>query len=243
MSEYQIGVTAPPFHPWCRGTTAPYFADMEGIGERWARDANGKAYEVPKDMTYRQWKQKYVDNAEKSGIIKSIRIEDVKAAVKGGTIKEEVAAKIYEVLEKHNATTLFDKISVKKLGNNIVFQTEPQKVGTFFDTVFVLNEDILGGKTIADIDAMFSAVNNTVANNIDDAVVHEMYHAKLIYNLNYAQLVNLYDEMSDIHIDGISSTALADGAECIAESGVLIERGEKTALPKAAIDLFERFFG
>lgn len=58
MSEYQIGVTAPPFHPWCRGTTAPYFADMEDIGERWARDANGKTYEVPKSMTYGQWEAK-----------------------------------------------------------------------------------------------------------------------------------------------------------------------------------------
>ena len=38
MSEYAIGVTAPPFHPWCRGTTAPYFDDMDDIAERWARD-------------------------------------------------------------------------------------------------------------------------------------------------------------------------------------------------------------
>ena len=47
---------------------------MEGIGERWARDPKtGKAYEVPKDMTYREWKQKYVDdsieNIEKHDII------------------------------------------------------------------------------------------------------------------------------------------------------------------------------
>lgn len=243
MSEYQIGVTAPPFHPWCRGTTAPYFADMEDIGERWARDANGKTYEVPKSMTYRQWKKKYVDNAEKSGIIKSIKIEDAKAAVKGGTIKEEVAAKIYEVLEKHNATALFDKVSVKKLGDKIAFQTEPQKVGTFFDMVFVLNEDVTGSKAIEEISESFALAKNTVANSFEDAIIHEIYHAKLIYNLNYTQLVNLYDEMSDIHIDGISSTALADGTECIAEAGVLIERGEKAILPKAAVDLFERFFG
>lgn len=243
MSEYQIGVTAPPFHPWCRGTTAPYFADMEGIGERRARDANGKTYEVPKSMTYRQWKKKYVDNAEKSGIIKSIKIEDAKAAVKGGTIKEEVAAKIYEVLEKHNATALFDKVSVKKLGDKIAFQTEPQKVGTFFDTVFVLNEETLGDKTVAEIDALFLAASNTVANNTDDAIVHEIYHSKLIRNLNYAQLVNLYDELDDIHIEGLGKTAKIDGSECIAETGVLIERGEKNKAPSQALELFERFLG
>lgn len=60
MSEYAVGVTAPPFHPWCRGTTAPYFEDLEGLGDRYARDAEGKRYEVPRDMTYEDWKSKAV---------------------------------------------------------------------------------------------------------------------------------------------------------------------------------------
>ena len=59
MSEYQEGLTAPPFHPWCRCCTAPYFADMEGLGERFARDTEtGKGYKVPGDMTFEQWKAK-----------------------------------------------------------------------------------------------------------------------------------------------------------------------------------------
>lgn len=59
MSEYAIGVTAPPFHPWCRGTTAPYFDDMDDIAERWARDPEtGKTYTVPGNMTYKQWAAK-----------------------------------------------------------------------------------------------------------------------------------------------------------------------------------------
>ena len=59
MSEYAIGVTAPPFHPWCRGTTAPYFDDMDDIAERWARDPEtGKTYTVPGSMTYKQWAAK-----------------------------------------------------------------------------------------------------------------------------------------------------------------------------------------
>jgi len=27
MSDFQAGVTAPPFHPWCRTTTVLYFDD------------------------------------------------------------------------------------------------------------------------------------------------------------------------------------------------------------------------
>lgn len=58
MKDYQVGVTAPPFHPNCRGCTAPYFADMDDWGaKRAARDINGKPIEVPADMTYEQWKQ------------------------------------------------------------------------------------------------------------------------------------------------------------------------------------------
>lgn len=55
MSDYQVGLTAPPFHPWCRCCTCPCFDDM--TGERWARDAvTGETFKVPGDMTYEQWK-------------------------------------------------------------------------------------------------------------------------------------------------------------------------------------------
>jgi SPP1 gp7 family putative phage head morphogenesis protein len=68
MSEYAIGVTAPPFHPWCRGTTAPYFDDMDDIAERWARDPEtGKTYTVPGSMTYKQWA------AKQTGLAKSVK--------------------------------------------------------------------------------------------------------------------------------------------------------------------------
>ena len=60
MTEYQPGVTAPPFHVWCRSVTVPYFEDNFG-GERAARGADGKTYYVPDDMTYKDWKNSMVD--------------------------------------------------------------------------------------------------------------------------------------------------------------------------------------
>lgn len=55
MSEYQPGSTAPPFHPWCRCCTAPFFDD--DTGARFARDAKtGEGYYLPKNVTYQQWK-------------------------------------------------------------------------------------------------------------------------------------------------------------------------------------------
>ncbi len=221
---------------------------------RWALDEDelqtlkerAEYFGLDKTKNFEDYKGKYlkaVEKPENGSIIKSIKVDDIKAAVSGGAIKEEVAVRIADVLETHNASYLFDKATTKKLGNSIVFQTEPQKVGTFFDVAFIMNEDVLGGKSIAEIDAMFSAASNTISNNMNDAVIHEMYHSKLIRNLNYAQLESLYDELNSIHIEGLGKTAMIDGSECIAEVGVLIERGETDKAPQKAIDLFERFLG
>lgn len=57
MSQYEPGVTVPPFHPNCRGTTAPAI-DEDIVGERVARDLDGKTYNVPSNMTYEEWKAK-----------------------------------------------------------------------------------------------------------------------------------------------------------------------------------------
>lgn len=62
QSDYQVGLTAPPFHPWCRCCTCPYFADMEGIGERWARNVDGTTPKVPADMTFDEWRKKFAQD-------------------------------------------------------------------------------------------------------------------------------------------------------------------------------------
>lgn len=70
MSEYQAGVTAPPFHCWCRTTTVPYFDDEFTEDEvRAARGDDGKTYYVPSNMTYHEWKEAFVDGGSKGGLI------------------------------------------------------------------------------------------------------------------------------------------------------------------------------
>lgn len=68
MKDYQPGVTAPPFHVYCRSTTVPYFDEQFDIGERTARDEEtGKTYYIPDDMNYQEWKETFVDGGDKSG--------------------------------------------------------------------------------------------------------------------------------------------------------------------------------
>lgn len=62
MKDYEVGTTAPPFHPNCRSTTIPYFDDEFTEGEtRAARnDDTGKTYQVPANMKYEEWKQTFL---------------------------------------------------------------------------------------------------------------------------------------------------------------------------------------
>lgn len=66
LSQYEPGVTVPPFHPNCRGTTCPYYNDMDG--ERAARNAEGKVYYVPANMNYQAWKAAFVNGGAKTGL-------------------------------------------------------------------------------------------------------------------------------------------------------------------------------
>ena len=84
MNDYQPGVTAPPFHNYCRSTTVPYFEDdFELEGQRAARDENGKTYYVSDKMKYSDWYNKYVKenqnlkNTSKNAIINSKKAKDV----------------------------------------------------------------------------------------------------------------------------------------------------------------------
>ena len=68
MKEYAAGVTAPPFHPWCRSVTAPHFEALEGIGERAARDEAGQVYYVPRSMKYDEWHSTFVAGGSKQNV-------------------------------------------------------------------------------------------------------------------------------------------------------------------------------
>ncbi|BAQ11316.1 head morphogenesis protein [Bacillus sp. OxB-1] len=58
MSDYQPGVTANPFHPRCRTTTAPWFED--DYSQRIARGRDGKVYYIPSNIKYPEWKERFV---------------------------------------------------------------------------------------------------------------------------------------------------------------------------------------
>lgn len=90
MSQWEVGVTAPPFHVWCRSTTVPYFEDdFDSVGERAARGEDGKTYHVPADMNYKDWKKAFVDG-DKTGLQETGTDDKIKAQEEIKQIAEEL---------------------------------------------------------------------------------------------------------------------------------------------------------
>ena len=59
------GKNMPPFHCFCRCTDFPYYDDMDTPDmTRAARDpGTGKYVDVPADMTYKEWKARFIKEA------------------------------------------------------------------------------------------------------------------------------------------------------------------------------------
>ena len=58
LSDFEPGVTANPFHPRCRSTTAPFFDD--DYSQRIARGADGEVYYIGSNIKYPEWKERFV---------------------------------------------------------------------------------------------------------------------------------------------------------------------------------------
>ena len=89
IDKAQQGLNIPPFHPNCRCTTVPYDEDWDYKGQRIAKDDNGNDYYVPEDMSYEEWKRKFVDGSEVTADKKSNALEQADTKFKNSVKPEE----------------------------------------------------------------------------------------------------------------------------------------------------------
>lgn len=113
MSDYKPGVTAPPFHVYCRSTTAPHFKENFDAGERSARGADGKTYYVPDDVTYSEWKKAFVDG-DKSGFAE-VQKNHFSRTEKRGTIKPKEQSEAAKFIEQACTTENVEHRAVQAL--------------------------------------------------------------------------------------------------------------------------------
>lgn len=113
MSDYKPGATAPPFHVYCRSTTAPHFKENFDVGERAARGADGKTYYVPDDVTYSEWKKAFVDG-DKSGFAE-VQKNHFSRTEKRGTIKPKEQSEAAKFIEQACTTENVEHRAVQAL--------------------------------------------------------------------------------------------------------------------------------
>lgn len=59
VEDYKVGETAPPLHPRCRSTTAPYYDDVADLMLRAARNPQTGKTELVDYATYEEWRKQW----------------------------------------------------------------------------------------------------------------------------------------------------------------------------------------
>ncbi len=190
MTEFQIGVTAPPFHPNCRGCTCPYFDDeFDSVGERAARGEDGKTYYVPGDMTYEEWKNSFVDDGvsdekfttKRKSTDGSVEIPDIKFATKKNSI---ITAK-QKFEDTMTVSKAYDElpIRVKQTLSDITFE-----FGWDGSACDIVNRTIRVGIGTSKAE-IFHEVGHLIENYMMDQNVVAKYKEYLVDGLSYSDIM------------------------------------------------------
>jgi len=217
MSEYKVGVTAPPFHVRCRTTTVPFFDDeFELDTTRAARDADGKTYQVPASMKYEEWKNTFVDGGSKKDLKPITSEEQLKEIVEDAptsiektidTINEEATDRLldsYDARRTQFDLNLTSADDLRTMGdmNPVTVNYDGVSLETakaFDDTIQELSDEYLTGFTkieVGDKKDFFGA--NIFATTQHNNLVGQK---TLILNPNktgdYNKMVERIKELSD----------------------------------------------
>ena len=201
MTEFQIGVTAPPFHPNCRGCTCPYFDDeFDSVGERAARGEDGKTYYVPGNMTYEEWKNSFVDDGvsdekfttKRKSTDGSVEIPDIKFATKKNSI---ITAK-QKFEDTMTVSKAYDElpIRVKQTLSDITFE-----FGWDGSACDIVNRTIRVGIGTSKAE-IFHEVGHLIENYMMDQDAVRKYKEFLVDGLTYSDIITktYYNSVGEI---------------------------------------------
>lgn len=165
MKTFEVGMTAPPFHPNCRGCTCPYFDDEFADGERVYRQTDGEQYFVPEKTTYQQWHKNFIQD---DGLTSDANND--KMIAKGDEMSLEYQRYGRNKQTLVNATYIssgeyrnkFDKITDNTNVNRVIYSKAKEMLkhrsGTMFEDMYWIDGET--GEIIA------SALNESVESTI-----------------------------------------------------------------------------
>lgn len=166
MSEYESGVTAPPFHPYCRSCTCPYFDD--NYGERIARDENGEKYFVPSNMKYHDWYKKFV-NHDKKIDLQLLNKDDVLKVANNIKNWKKYANEIKSKYDVEIDTSVFDlnldTVKSSFIGVEKMIKEYPE-IKQYIKVLGVTNDDVMAST----FDGALLFNKTLYSNSVDDLI-------------------------------------------------------------------------
>lgn len=192
MKDFEPGLTAPPFHVNCRSTTVPYFEDNFGQpGERAARGEDGKTYYVPADMTYQEWKEAFVEEAQTASAQGKIAADYlVRSHVPGQDITDE-----RRIVEDVIA-------SMPQKVRDALEQGSIIDIGKEGACQYDYTHDILYIAKGADKTSVIHEIGHVVENKLLNSEQVTIIRKKLIGNVDVFEIVpEIYEDMSKNEVE------------------------------------------
>ncbi len=245
ISQWEVGVTAPPFHVWCRTTTVPAFGDeFDNRGKRAVRGEDGKTYEIPENMSYEEWQRAFVEDGidtDKNKKYNNLRIKfpDDIMKINGMTssIRKQLDFAIQEMMEEYEIR--LSSLTVEPAGNGDLFV-----VGWYDGKMgMVINSNADFEKIIQKLPTRYKK-GYFAGRSLKDYIAHEMFHIMAYqdckteqqYRAKYMQIENSFK-----YLKGISKYADKSGSgnEALAEAFVRIRNGEEVpAIAKVLVEVY-----
>lgn len=163
--DAQAGVNYPPLHAHCRSTTIPHYED--NVQERAARGNDGKTYQVPGDMTYKEWAVEHVpiikpDNPEETEPVMPIEPPKVKTEASHSQFDSVIMKSSYRKFEnEENVKAWTDIVSpawVEKLTEE---EVEAVKMYTGYDSE-AINGNLRRGGGNTQLDAIADQISSAL---------------------------------------------------------------------------------
>jgi hypothetical protein len=164
-------------------------------------------------------------------------------------VSKDCREKIIQVLKSQGFSFDYDDVRIAdippdKEGRYEAIRTNAIATPSYPIVYLELNKRVFAGRTLEEVDEIFNQQDYCLANSLEEAIIHECGHLRVIKDKSYAAYERIDETLKDSEFTApipdredkkslrdlagsISPYAQKDGLECIAESEVVLYRGEK----------------
>ena len=189
MKDYQVGVTAPPFHSNCRTVTAPYYDKIEGDTNLRASRTEDDDYELVDVKDYQDWYDNYVEkgiqksysklDGTKTNLESKNKSDIIKS--RNATIDKEIKENVLKDIKHNSGLGTVGKRTLRNLGldENLKFEIMKARGSVLLDS----DVELTKSQKIMYRDKfkiMKLSINDYRDMNYKEKTIfHESYHAML----------------------------------------------------------------